>query len=65
MLQREGTSRRYFYRFSDPILQPYVVLKGLSSGLITDDQRRQFQTAPPDPDITPEDFETNRPQPLF
>lgn len=65
VLQREGTSRRYFYRFSDPILQPYVVLKGLSSGLITDDQRRQFQTAPPDPDITPEDFETNRPQPLF
>jgi hypothetical protein len=43
VLQREGTSRRYFYRFTDPILQPYVILKGLASGMITDDQRRQFQ----------------------
>ena len=65
VLQREGTSRRYFYRFSDPILQPYVVLKGLSSELITDEQRKRFQTPPPDPDITPADFETNRPQSLF
>ena len=44
VLQREGTSRRYFYRFSDPILQPYVVLNGLAEGLIADEQLRQFQT---------------------
>ena len=44
MLQREGSSRRYFYRFSDPILQPYVVLAGLADGLITDAQLRRFQT---------------------
>jgi hypothetical protein len=65
VLQREGTSRRYFYRFSDPIFQPYVILKGLSSGLITDEQRQRFQTALPEPDIVPGDFEANRPQSLF
>jgi len=65
VLQREGTSRRYFYRFSDPIFQPYVVLKGLSSRLITDEQRRRFQKPPIETDITPGDFETSRPQPLF
>jgi hypothetical protein len=65
VLQREGTSRRYFYRFSDPIFQPYVILKGLSSALITDEQRKRFQTAPLEPDLTPGDFEANRPQSLF
>jgi Cdc6-like AAA superfamily ATPase len=43
VLEREGSSRRYFYRFSDPIFQPYVVLNGLSEGLITDEQLRRFQ----------------------
>lgn len=65
VLQREGSSRRYFYRFSDPIFQPYVILKGLSSGLITDEQRRQFQAADAEPELTPSDFETSEPQPLF
>lgn len=44
VLQREGSSRRHFYRFTDPIMQPYVVLKGLAEGMITEDQRRQFQS---------------------
>jgi hypothetical protein len=65
VLQREGSSRRYFYRFSDPIFQPYVVLKGLSTGLITDEQRRIFQAAEAEPELTPNDFETNTPQSLF
>jgi Cdc6-like AAA superfamily ATPase len=43
VLQREGTSRRYFYRFADPIFQPYVILSGLSEKLITADQVRQFR----------------------
>lgn len=63
VLQREGTPRRYFYRFSDPILQPYVVLTGLAEGLITEDQLRRFQNA--DDDTTPGDFEVTRPQSLF
>lgn len=43
VLQREGEPRRFFYRFSDPIMQPYVILNGLAEGLITDDQLQQIQ----------------------
>jgi len=38
VLLREGEPRNYFYRFADPILQQFVVLSGLSDGLITDQQ---------------------------
>jgi hypothetical protein len=62
VLQREGTSRRFFYRFTDPILQPYVVLKGLASGLITDEQRRRFQEAEYDAGPMPSDFEPSAPR---
>lgn len=65
VLQREGSSRRYFYRFTDPIFQPYVILKGLSTDLVTNEQRRMFQTAEAAPELTPSDFETNKPQQLF
>jgi len=65
VLQREGSSRRYFYRFSDPIFQPYVILKGLSDRLITNEQRMMFQDVEPDAELTPSDFETSEPQPLF
>lgn len=65
VLQREGSSRRYFYRFSDPILQPYVVLTGLAEGLVTDEQVRQFQQRDIDPSAIPGDFETSEPQQLF
>jgi Cdc6-like AAA superfamily ATPase len=43
VLHREGSSRRYFYRFSDPIFQPYVILSGLSEGLVTAEQVRRFR----------------------
>jgi Cdc6-like AAA superfamily ATPase len=65
VLQREGSSRRYFYRFSDPIFQPYVVLNGLSQGMITDEQLRRFQDRNPGLDLVPGDFESSAPQPLF
>jgi hypothetical protein len=65
VLEREGSSRRYFYRFADPILQPYVVLNGLAGGLITEEQLRRFQRVEPDHDVTPGDFETSKPQSLF
>jgi len=57
ILQRDGEPRNYFYRFSDPIMQPYVILNGLSEGLITDEQLQevQGQDAPPEElrDVTP------------
>jgi Cdc6-like AAA superfamily ATPase len=65
VLQREGSPKRYFYRFSDPIFQPYVVLNGLSTTMITEEQRRQFQIVDPESELTPGDFETSAPQPLF
>jgi energy-coupling factor transporter ATP-binding protein EcfA2 len=46
VLQREGVPRRWFYRFSDPILQPYVILKALSDGLLTEEQLAKVQGAP-------------------
>lgn len=60
VLQREGEPRNYFYRFSDPIMQPYVVLAGLAQGLISDGQFFQMQRI----DLTDED-EPSVPQRLF
>ena len=64
VLQREGTSRRYFYRFADPIFQPYVILRGLSEDLISDLQLRQIQNRE-HPEAIPGDYETGRSQQLF
>ena len=30
--------RRFQYRFIEPMMQPYVLMKGLSDGLVTEDQ---------------------------
>jgi energy-coupling factor transporter ATP-binding protein EcfA2 len=37
ILQRHGEPRRYFYRFDDPMMQPFIILDGLSKGLITNE----------------------------
>ncbi|MBL8858786.1 MAG: orc1/cdc6 family replication initiation protein [Planctomycetes bacterium] len=37
VLVKDGSPRRYFYRFTNPILQPYVVLRGIADGLMTED----------------------------
>jgi Cdc6-like AAA superfamily ATPase len=34
VLQKRGTERNYFYRFENPLLQPYIILNGLSRQLI-------------------------------
>jgi Cdc6-like AAA superfamily ATPase len=33
-LEKSGEERGWFYRFRDPLLQPFVILKGLASGRI-------------------------------
>jgi len=43
VLQREGEPRHYFYRFADPLLEPYVVLNGLADHLVTDEQLSLIQ----------------------
>ena len=35
VLQKFGESHTYRYRFTDPVLQPYVLMRGLQSGLLT------------------------------
>ena len=62
VLYRDGVERRYFYRFSDPILAPYVILKGVSEGLISEQQVRDLQGRD---DERPNEDETTEPQPLF
>ena len=37
VLQRLGEARNYRFRFTDPILQPYVLMRGLEEGLVTMD----------------------------
>lgn len=43
ILQRVGESRRYRYRFMSPLLQPYVVMKGLAEKKITREELRDLQ----------------------
>lgn len=38
VLQRQGEPRNYRYRYSDPLMQPYVVLRGLAEDLVTAQQ---------------------------
>ncbi len=37
-LQREGSSRRYRYRFTNPLLQPYTIIHSLSEKLVSESQ---------------------------
>lgn len=46
VLQRTGTPRNYRYRFADPMMQPYVILRGLSEGRLTDEIAEIFSTKP-------------------
>jgi hypothetical protein len=43
VLQREGSERRWFYRLANPLLQPYVVLTGLSAGTISEGRLARIQ----------------------
>ncbi|MEX2646154.1 MAG: ATP-binding protein [Gaiellaceae bacterium] len=61
VLHREGESRHFFYRFTDPILQPYVILTGLADGLISDAQLIQIQGDA----AVPTDSAPEEPQSLF
>ena len=38
VLSRSGIKRRYRFRFLNPLMQPYVIMNGLTTGLIARDQ---------------------------
>jgi Cdc6-like AAA superfamily ATPase len=61
ILQQEGEKGRTFYRFANPLLQPYVILHGLSQGLLTEEQLLEFQRD----EETNAEVWTNEPQRLF
>lgn len=43
VLRREGKERSYSYRFSDPMMQPYVIMSSLTDGLISTQQLSELQ----------------------
>jgi Cdc6-like AAA superfamily ATPase len=43
ILQRTGKPRSYFYRFINPMLEPFVVLHGVTNGLISQDVLLELQ----------------------
>lgn len=46
VLVRSGEQRRYRYRFSNPLLQPYVVMRGLSDGVVSAEALQNFGPPP-------------------
>ncbi len=38
VLEKKGEIRRFQYKFTEPLMQPYVVMKGLSENMITEEQ---------------------------
>ncbi len=45
VLQRLGEPHRYRFRFSDPLLQPYVLMRGLQSNLLTLEEAASFASS--------------------
>ncbi|MEO7727081.1 MAG: ATP-binding protein [Burkholderiales bacterium] len=43
-LQRIGAPRAYKYKFKNAIMRPYVIMQGLESGLISEEQMTQLAT---------------------
>lgn len=45
VLDKAGGEYRWKYRFSNPLMQPFVLLSGLESGRITEDDLKQYTDA--------------------
>lgn len=43
ILQRTGEKRRFRFRFRNPLIQPFVIMKGLSKGLISIQDLQEIQ----------------------
>ncbi|HLX21823.1 MAG TPA: ATP-binding protein [Usitatibacter sp.] len=44
VLERKGEANNPRYRFADPMMQPYTIMKALSENLITDETAKIFET---------------------
>lgn len=45
ILVREGDERRLRYRFVSPLMRPYVVMRGVDEGLLTDEMRASISSS--------------------
>jgi hypothetical protein len=45
VLERKGEKRRYRFRFSSPIMEPYVILRGVADGLVGRDDVLQLESS--------------------
>ncbi len=52
ILTRRGSERRYSYKFQDPMMQPYVVIRGVRDKLIPRDMR-SILSFPEQPELFP------------
>jgi Cdc6-like AAA superfamily ATPase len=43
VLERIGTQRRFRFRFSNPLLQPFVIMRGIDDGMMTGDWSKLLQ----------------------
>jgi hypothetical protein len=43
ILEKRGTSRRFRFRFENPLFQPYVIMRGLKDGLLGGDLRHLLE----------------------
>ncbi len=39
ILQRSGGERSYRFRFAEPTMQPYVLMKGIAAGLVNEEAK--------------------------
>lgn len=44
VLQKDGLSRYFTYRFANPLMQPFVKIRALARGLISEEDREALQT---------------------
>jgi Cdc6-like AAA superfamily ATPase len=53
VLKKEGKKRRFQYSFLEPMMQPYVLMKGLADGKITEEHLNVLSDAPASPSLFP------------
>jgi hypothetical protein len=42
VLKRMGVEYRWRYRFSNPLMQPYVIMRGIQTGLVNERQLQKL-----------------------
>jgi len=45
ILERRGERRRYRFRFSETIMEPYVIMRGVAEGLISKEEVSEFESS--------------------